>query len=60
MELSGIRFVDTAGVHPAILYAIFRRSVHAEADFGVATLVLASAVDQLVIRDLLAFGPGVR
>jgi hypothetical protein len=47
--------VDTARVHPAILYAIFGSSVYAEEDLGVAAFVLARARHQLIIRDFLAF-----
>jgi hypothetical protein len=54
------RFVDTACVHPAILYAILGGSIYAEEYLGIASFVLARAGHQLIIRDFLAFRLGMR
>jgi hypothetical protein len=47
-----VLLIDTTGVYPEVLQAVFLRLVAAEPDLFVAWLVLAGSLDEVLIGDL--------
>ena len=59
VELIVIPLVNAAGVDPEVAHIVLRSSFLTETEFGVTSLILALASDQLILCDFSAFRPCV-